>query len=85
MTLEELLRIVRRLSNSAWVRYWVHYNWPDNPSIMAIQLLDVSGSKSHWAPVPCDDLLKLKFTVTPNLIYTIQRLDEKGEPYHSLL
>lgn len=84
MTLEELLRIVRRLSNSAWVRYWVHYNWPDNPSIMAIQLLDVVKD-GHWAPVPCDDLLKLKFTPDAKLIYTIPRTDEKGEPYHSLI
>lgn len=38
MILEELQRIVLRLSNQTWVRYWIHWNYPQNPMKMAINL-----------------------------------------------
>lgn len=38
MTPEELHRIVRILANSCYVRYWLHYNYPETPAYMAISV-----------------------------------------------
>lgn len=78
MTLEELQRIVLRLSNQAWTRYWIHWNYPATPSIMGIGI---------YALTPGDfDRLKkefadLGFTYHTNAgnfdLWTIQRIEEE--------
>lgn len=34
-----LKSIVSVLANSCYVRYWLHYNWPANPPLMAISVM----------------------------------------------
>ena len=47
MTLAALRGLVRHLSNQCHVRYWIGWNYPRNPSEMALSLLDWDG-RSRW-------------------------------------
>jgi hypothetical protein len=83
MTIGELQRIVLRLSNNGWCRYWCHFNHPQNPVTMAVQCIDV-GAKRFIA---CEmtDLERLGFKHVGNWIYEIQRTNDDGSPYVSNL
>ncbi|MBW4583473.1 MAG: hypothetical protein KME42_28250 [Tildeniella nuda ZEHNDER 1965/U140] len=39
MTLNAFLKVVQRLSNSCFVRHWLHWNYPANPPVMAIAVI----------------------------------------------
>jgi hypothetical protein len=46
MTASELQSIVLRLSNSAFVRHWLHWNYPcETPWVMAIEVRDLDGGQ----------------------------------------
>ena len=62
---EELQRIAVRLSNSSWVRYWLHWNYPlVDPWMMAIDVREYKfddKGRQQLASVRVDDLIKLGF------------------------
>lgn len=88
MTADELQRIVLRLANQAWVRYWLHWNYPgQEPWLMAVTI---------WMPRDCDirgdptkkdlesELLELGFSYNQvSGLYLIERTDDDGTPYTS--
>ena len=41
---EELNRIVRIMANQCFVRYWRHYNYPNEPKIGAMAFIDADGN-----------------------------------------
>lgn len=72
MSAEELKRIVLMLSNQAFVRYWLYYNYPEDPPLMAIAIMGISDLR-HLS----DELKNKGFTFTPDSfsIWTIPRTD----------
>ena len=92
MTIDELQRIVIRLSNQSWVRWWANFGDRHDNVLMAVQCLDFryhhSASPGRY-PIDVDDLLKLGYTIWPAephaLIYTIPRTNEDGTPFNSQL
>ena len=93
MTIDELQSIARRLSNSGWCRWWCHFNYPNTPSQMAIQVLDVLKFEDGFQPVPVNDIESLGFTLYQpqsdgaplNYIYLVDRTNADGTPYVSTL
>lgn len=83
MTLEELQRIVLMLSNSAYVRWWAHWNYPQQtPWIMALRVSDEAPDALE------SDLLARGFrkVVLDNMHYwLIDRIDEQGRAFRSEL
>jgi hypothetical protein len=92
MHIDEIQRIVIRLANQSWVRWWANFGDRQTDVLMAVQCLDF---RYHHAvspgryPIECDDLLKLGFTIWPSerqaCIYTIPRTNEDGSPFVSQL
>ena len=84
MTASKLQSIVRNFARGAWVRYWLHWNYPERePWMMAIQARDDSGSV-HEIP----DLERVGFIRTDHhgtLVYVIERTDKDGSPFRSEL
>lgn len=61
MTANELQNLVRSLSNSCWVRYWLHYSYPSrSPWLMAIECRNESGASPELP-----ELIELGFTYQP--------------------
>lgn len=95
MTADELQRIVVRLADQSWVRYWLHWNFPrQGPWLMAIQLKDtVAGvpGNDRMRNKLVADLLGLGFTYksdafNPGLgLHVIERTNEDGTPFTSSL
>jgi hypothetical protein len=97
MTIRELQRIVVRLSNGAWVRWWSNYGDRHENCLMAIQVLEPeAGSDTCLTPVfiptQVSDLEKVGFQLElsrfygyGHAIYTIPRTNEDGTPYVSNL
>lgn len=84
MIATELFRRVRILSNSCYVRHWLHYNYPSKkPWLMAIAARDEQG------PVEVPDLERDGFTKQREadgiILYTIERTGEDGEPFDTEL
>lgn len=91
------LNIVLSLSNQLWVRYWSHWNYPNNPTKMAIQCLESredSKTGTHvWKPVRVKDLEREQYDCelfsdgNPDCqwIYVFDRTNEDGTPYVSKL
>lgn len=78
MTLEEMLKMVRILSNSCYVRWWAHFNYPkENPWEMAFSCIDQNGKHVDI------DLSGIKPKIQGN-VYVFNRLDENGLPYRSI-
>ena len=84
MTLENLQRIVLGLANSSHCRYWVHWNYPQNPIQMAIQIVDYTGPDT-LKPFVVKDLESAGFVRwnEETIFYIIDRTTEDGKPYHS--
>lgn len=95
MTIERFQGIVLRVSNFVWCRHWVHFNAPQSPAKMAIQILDLKpGSETdrpQWQPRLLKDLENYGFELLNgkhnegDKIYTIARTNEDGTPYESKL
>lgn len=80
MTADELQRIVVRLSNQAWVRHWLHYNRPEQPAVMAIQVVEYKkalNGKVLLTPVECKELEKLGFVMDDNIFFRYVYLIER--------
>lgn len=79
ITADKLQSLVLRLSNQCYVRHWLHYNYPEeSPWLMAIAL--------HNHPnfsILEEELTAIGFRNPDNRepIYTIERVDEKGNPF----
>lgn len=86
MTLDELLELVRMLSNKYWVRWWAHYNYPSNdPYKIGLSLMKYDGN-----PVNPDEFAAIDIGVEPQVIefeaytcYLFERFNEDGSPYKS--
>lgn len=92
MTADELQAIVIRLSNSCWVRYWLHWNYPQNPVQMALHAVEFKGDGTYnMQCVPMIKELKKyvimnKFPLrSPDILYIIPRTNEDGTIYESKL
>lgn len=81
MTVAELRQIVILLANSCYVRYWVHYNYPNqSPWLMAIsvqsdnveQLAKELGEKGFH-----------KVSGEQFHLWTVERIDDEGRPFTS--
>lgn len=87
MTLEDLRKIARTLSNTYWCRYWIHWNWPtEEPWEMALSCLEMQclGQEVVHRPVYLSSLEEKGFTeeVRDGLIYyVVRRTEENGEPW----
>lgn len=86
MTAIELQRIALRLSNSGWCRHWLNFNHPQNPRIMAIQVVDFQ-SEENIGPVKVHGIEAEGFAILAgsNFVYTIDRTNEDGTPFKSEL
>ena len=90
MTIQELHRIVIRLSNSCWVRWWSNFDCRETNVRMAIQVLDHAGGFKVEA-VRVKDLEALGFQEIDDnktgvkWLYSIARTNEDGTPYVSKL
>lgn len=83
MTIEKLQGLVRVISNSLYVRWWAHWNHPqEKPWEMAISAIDASGKQ-----VELPDLLKDGFHEKTmglrrrHIYYIIERTNENGTPF----
>lgn len=79
--IRELQRIALKLSNSVWVRWYAHWNYPQrNPWKVAISLVDVTGQPIELyepdLPIGWQKVQDEK-TVT----YVWERADDKGNLY----
>jgi hypothetical protein len=85
MTASELQRIVVRLSNWGWCRYWLHHNYPrQDPWLMSVQIADFVAGQLGAVEAP--ELESEGFTLIGRDIgpvYTIERTDEEGKPFRS--
>jgi hypothetical protein len=86
MTLDKLQNLVLTLANQMPVRYWVHWNYPENPTTMAVKLVtdeQYQGGRLH------DEMRRVgfKFTYTASVgwIWTIGRTHDDETPYKSKL
>lgn len=83
MTIDELQSHVRRLSNSCHVRWWAHWNYPQqSPWLMAIHLMD------YRHEIHCAEMLKAGFCGESSNGYTYlvaERTNEDGTPFRSQL
>ena len=90
MTIQELQRIVVRLSNSGWVRWWSNFDCRETNVRMAIQVLDHAGA-GGLVPVPVRELEAIGFKefdeakCGARYLYTIERTNEDGTPFVSKL
>ena len=79
ITADKLQTLVLRLSNQCYVRYWLHYNYPEeSPWLMAIAL--------HNCPnlsILEEELTAIGFQNPDNRepIYIIERVNENGNPF----
>lgn len=89
MTADRLQLLVTLLSRGAWVRHWLHWNYPsESPWLMAIDIRD-SGNR----PIDMNgEMEKSGFTRLANwepittgecTIWTIPRTNRDGTPYVS--
>lgn len=83
VTVEEFLGLVRSLSNSMWVRHWLHWNYPHRDHVhMAINAHDEHANEEIAAlnlrQVPTEERFG-------HLFYVFQRINEDGSPYVSQL
>ena len=82
MTADELQRIVVRLSNSSWTRYWLHWNYPlVDPWMMAIDVREYrfdDKGRQQLISVCVEDLVKRGFRYDEyECVHLIERT--KGE------
>jgi hypothetical protein len=72
-TASHLKWIASQLGNSCHVRYWLHYNYPqENPMIMAISVL--TQTQDGYQSEPVQDLIDLGFTYCQtDKVHTIAR------------
>ncbi len=81
-TLEQLQAFARVGGNSSWVRWWAHWNCPQNPAQMALSLMDENGET-----MDCYDLETKGFEKFVNergmIFYICDRVDESGQPWVS--
>lgn len=59
MKLEELERIVLKISNQVHCRYWKHWNYPAKPHLMAIHFCHFDDETQ--SPNPAKELRSLGF------------------------
>jgi hypothetical protein len=86
ITLGELRRIVLRLANQGWVRYWVHWNYPvESPWLMAIQVRDAHGWDVSIRDLATWDIVDVRGPGMGRQVYVIERRDEGGTPFRSPL
>ena len=80
MTATEIQNIARRLANSCWVRYWLHYNYPqESPWLMAISIM---GAK-EIGDINIE-LTRLSFEYMAGdgfPLWVIPRTNEDGAPF----
>jgi hypothetical protein len=79
MTANELQRIVTRLANQSWCRYWLNYGDRHKDVEMAIQCLD--GDQA----IKIRDLEMMGFKRCSMGVYTIPRTNDDGTPFVSSL
>lgn len=70
----ELRRLASTLGNGGWCRHWFRYNYPLEPVVMAIQVLEAMED-GRFQPVEIPDLDRLGFTHEYPHIYTITRTE----------
>lgn len=84
MTIVDLQALARVGSNNSWLRWWAHWNWPQNPAQMAISMMDETGKTGE-----CRDLEAKGFEKVVNdrdfIVYVCDRVDEQGQPFISRL
>ncbi len=80
MSIEEMLQIVRILSNSCWVRWWVHWNYPqETPWKIAFCPIDDTGRPIGIDETRLSDYEKIS---RHGLIYYVFiRKNEDGSPF----
>jgi hypothetical protein len=79
MTASELQRIVLRLANQSWCRYWLNYGDRRETVEMAIQSTDTDGG------IRIPELEQRGFEYKGNGLYLIPRTNDDGTPYVSKL
>ena len=77
MTPEDLKSLVAFLANQAFVKYWLHYNYPQEPPLMAIAVI---GNKD--LSLLDADLIDRGFAVEPNEQFNIWTIERKEEKLH---
>lgn len=85
MTLTKFNRIILKLSNGCWVRYWVHWNYPNNPCQMAFSAKEYDGANSALYE---EDFIKEGFKkkyIDNQLYWIINRTNEDGSNFTSNL
>lgn len=81
MTVEELSRIVRQASNTLWVRYWLHWNYPKYPSEIALSAIDMNGEGKEWYEHDLPEGFR-KETHENKVYYIWPRTNEDGSLYY---
>jgi hypothetical protein len=82
ITIEELHRIVVRLANQGWVRYWLHWNYPvETPWLMAIQIRDAHGWDVSIPDLQSWEIADVRETGMGRQVYLVERLNEDGTPF----
>lgn len=84
LTIDALQALVRVGSNHSWMRWWAHWNYPQNPVQMALSLMN-----ENCESIACRDLEYRGFekvvTTSGIVVYVCDRVTETGEPYISKL
>ena len=83
MTLEEMLRMVRILSNSCFVRWWAHWNNKNEPWEIAFCAIEENGKEAFIDLGRARDLVWDIETFCGKKVYVFQRLNDDGSPYFS--
>lgn len=84
MTLDELLRIVRVLSNSCFVRWWAHWNYPQKEPHQ-IAFCAINGKGEPESIYEGDLRGYNKVELAGLTYYVFNRLNGDGTPYRSEL
>lgn len=84
LTIDQLLPLARVGSNHSWLRWWAHWNHPQNPVQMAISLMDENGKTTDCHALEVKGFEKL-VTNLGLIVYVCDRVDESGKPFVSRL
>src|SRR4051812_26651416 len=86
ITADELKRIALRLANQAWVRYWLHWNYPvESPWLMAIQARDAHGMGVRIPDLEARGVADARGPGMGRQVYVVERRDADGTPFRSPL
>lgn len=86
MQLEEMLRIVRILSNSCWVRWYAHFNHPRTDLWqIAFCAIDTLGQPAEIDESGLQQYNYSKVRSGKLLFYIFDRLDNNGQPYQGAI